>query len=187
MIDDARRRRTLAELQPYIQRARSFSGWTFDDLRQKRLTPDYPWDYEAIARERAGRARTLLDIGTGGGEVLSRILDGLTVRAVATEEWSVNVRVAQARLAPLGVPVLPARSEERRLPFRDAAFDLVLSRHEGFDPDDLARLVAPGGAIITSRSIRRSGRSSAASSRAAPTGATTSRGTGPRSNKRASP
>jgi SAM-dependent methyltransferase len=142
-----RRARTIAELQPYIQRAGQFSGWTFDMVRQTPLGPDYPWDYEAIAREHARPGGWLLDIGTGGGEVLSRIVAGLDVRAVATEEWHVNVPVAQRRLAPLGVRVMGARSES--LPFREATFDLALSRHEGFDPHAFARLVRPGGAIVT--------------------------------------
>jgi len=142
-----RRARTIAELQPYIERARRFSGWTFDMVRQTPLGPDYPWDYEAIAREHARPGGWLLDIGTGGGEVLSRIVAGLDVRAVATEEWHGNAPVAQRRLAPLGVAVLAARSTS--LPFREGSCDLVLSRHEEFDPEALARLLRPGGAIVT--------------------------------------
>jgi hypothetical protein len=49
-----------------------------------------------------------LDPGTGGGEVLARIVDGLMTRVVATEEWDVNAPVARRRLAPLGAHVLLA-------------------------------------------------------------------------------
>ena len=97
MADEQRRRRALAELRPYIERARRFSGWDFSELKVRDLEPRPPWDYEALAREYAGRAARVLDLGTGGGEVLSRIAAGLPGRFAATEEWHVNAPVARAR------------------------------------------------------------------------------------------
>jgi hypothetical protein len=61
-------------LQPFIERARGFSGWNFDGLDVRDLEPPPPWDYVAIARNYAERARRVLDIGTGGGEVLSSVI-----------------------------------------------------------------------------------------------------------------
>jgi SAM-dependent methyltransferase len=66
---------------------------------------------------------------------------------VATEEWKVNVPVAKKRLAKLGYEVTYCRSVE--LPFKDASFDLVLNRHEKLDPGEVARVLAPGGRVIT--------------------------------------
>ena len=147
MADEQRRRRALAELQPYIERARRFSGWDFSELKVRDLDPRPPWDYEALARDYAGRAERVLDIGTGGGEVLSRIAAGLPGRFAATEEWHVNAPVARDRLQPLGIDLL--HSASLRLPFRDEAFDLVLDRHEELDPTDVARLLRPGGQVLT--------------------------------------
>jgi SAM-dependent methyltransferase len=142
-----RRSEALRSLQPYIQRAQRFSGWSLDDVDVRPLEPGPPWDYEAIAREHASRARALLDLGTGGGEVLSRVASGLPTRITATEPWEVNAPVARQRLAPLGARVV--RCSSLYLPFRDASFDLVLDRHEELDPAEVARVLRPGGWVVT--------------------------------------
>ena len=143
----ARRAETLAALQPYIERARSFSGWTHDRLAVRHLDPGPPWDYEALAREAVLAAGRVLDLGTGGGEVFSRVIAGSGVRCIATEEWVVNAPVARDRLASIGVGVV--RCDSLRLPLRNCAFDLVLDRHEALDPAEVARVLRAGGRVIT--------------------------------------
>jgi SAM-dependent methyltransferase len=106
-----------------------------------------PWNYEAMARELARSARSVLDLGTGGGERLAGIVAGLSTRVVATESWETNVPVAHRRLAPLGVGVVQASS--LALPFADGAFDLVLDRHEELDPREIVRVLRPGGRLVT--------------------------------------
>jgi SAM-dependent methyltransferase len=147
MTSDDRRRRTLAELQPYTERARAFSGWNFADVNIRHLGPPIPWDYEALTRDHAHRAASILDLGTGGGEVLARIVANVSARIVATEEWHVNAPIAANRLRSFGAEVLHADS--LRLPLRAASFDLVIDRHEALDPAEAARVLAPGGTIIT--------------------------------------
>lgn len=142
-----RRTEALAQIAPYVERARGFSGWSFKDVDVRHLDARAPWDYEAIARERARSATSVLDLGTGGGEVLSRIVPATNPRVVATEEWHVNAPIAAARLRPLGVHVL--RADSLRLPLRDASFDLVLDRHEALEPAEVARVLAPGGCVVT--------------------------------------
>ena len=117
------------------------------------------WDFEAMVDARIRASPDLLDMGTGGGEWLSRrpFPKGCTV---ATEGWAPNVPVAQARLAPLGVRVVAVEgapdnadqmdaSELPSLPFADAAFHLVTNRHEAFVAADVARVLAPGGTFLT--------------------------------------
>ena len=111
------------------------------------LGPGLPWDYEALARAHARSAHALLDIGTGGAERLARIVAGLPVQVVATEGWAVNVPLAARRLAPLGGQVV--RCSSCQLPFRDARFDLVLSRHTALGPDEVLRVLRSGGSIVT--------------------------------------
>ena len=112
-----------------------------------------PWDYAAIAREYAAEARTVLDLGTGGGEVFSRIVPGLQGRTVASEEWVVNAPVARDRLAPLGVDVV--RADSLHPPFADATFGLALSRHEAIDPPQIDRILRPGGVFVTQQVAKR--------------------------------
>lgn len=146
-----RRSETLRALEPYVRRARSFSGWSFDDVSMRPLDPGPSWDYESIARDYASQARSIVDVGTGGGEALVRIVRGLNARVVATEEWVVNAPVARERLASFGAAVV--RGSGLHLPFVDESFDLVLDRHEELDPAEVIRVLEPGGRIITQQVI----------------------------------
>jgi SAM-dependent methyltransferase len=86
-------------------------------------------------------------MGTGGGEFLAEVSASLPPQVVATEEWKVNVPVARKRLAKLGYEVVDCRSVQ--LPFKQASFDLLLNRHEDLDPSEVARVLTPGGRVIT--------------------------------------
>lgn len=142
----ATRRDRLAELQPYIDRARHFSGWS-PDVHEIALEPGPPWDYALLVRLHGSVAASVLDMGTGGGERLALLRPSLPEFVVATEEWVVNAPIAHDRLAPLGVHV--TRASSLQLPFNDSAFDLVIDRHEGLDPAEVARVLRPGGTVIT--------------------------------------
>lgn len=133
--------------RPYFQRAQHFSGWDFSNVKVHSIESGLPWNYEQLAREFGRTSSSVLDMGTGGGEFLSKIRADLPDRVTATEEWKVNVTVAKERLGPLGVDVLECRS--RQLSVRDAAFDLVLNRHEDLEPDEIARVMSPRGHVIT--------------------------------------
>ena len=137
----------------------AFEGWDFSRLGDRLVAEPPPWDFAEIVAGAAARSSTMLDMGTGGGEWLS----SLRVRAtftVATESWPPNVRVASARLATAGVPVVwtegaPDNQGQEptdptgRLPFRNGAFDLVSNRHESFRAHEVARVLRPGGVFLT--------------------------------------
>lgn len=144
--------------------AAPFSGWDFSWLGRRSSTEPLPWSYRReVARYAgsAGSAAAMLDMGTGGGEVLSRLWPLLAprpTRTVATEAWPPNVPVAAARLRPLGIPVVQNEDPPDntspdgsggRLPFRDGAFGLVINRHEAFRAAEVSRVLAPGGAFVT--------------------------------------
>ncbi|WP_043618716.1 class I SAM-dependent methyltransferase [Nonomuraea candida] len=124
--------------------ATPFEGWDFSLFRD-RLTYDggLPWDYERLVRDRLPHAASLLDLGTGGGELLASFAP-LPPRTAATEGYPPNLPVARARLEPLGVEAV---EDPGTLP--DAAFGLIVNRHEACDPAVLRRLLAPGGTYLT--------------------------------------
>ncbi len=140
-------RQEIDRLRPYLEQAKASTGWDFTHLKVRHLGPALPWDYEQLVCDHARGAGCALDMGTGGGEVLSRLRASLPAKTVATEEWKVNAPVAYARLRPLGVDVV--RCKSMRLPFLHAAFDLVTNRHEELDPAEVARVLRPGGHIVT--------------------------------------
>ena len=127
--------------------AAPFSGWDFSYIAGRCHEEAPPWDYIALARERVAQASCLLDVQTGGGEVLASLAP-FPRRAFAVEGYPPNVEVARKRLAPLGVEVR-AREEAAVLPFETAFFDLVLNRHGGLRIPEIARVLEPGGLFLT--------------------------------------
>ncbi len=140
------REAAIEQLRPFQERAREFSGWSFD-LGERHLGPPMPWDYDEHARGLARGVLNVLDIGTGGGERLASLRSALPRMVVASEEWPVNAPVARERLAPLGVDVVHASDEVP--PFATNSFDLVINRHSAFDPSEVVRILRPGGAFLT--------------------------------------
>lgn len=146
MESESTRQEVIARLRPYVERAKRLKGFQLE-VEPLRLGPPLPWDYETRAKELLAGARRVLDMGTGGGEVFSGILEGYGGFAVASEPWWPNVSVAAGRLQSFGALVVHADS--LALPFADEAFDLVLNRHEELDPGEVARVFAPGGHALT--------------------------------------
>jgi SAM-dependent methyltransferase len=138
--------------------AAPFSGWDFSWLETGSAAGRLAWSYRREVARRAALADAMLDMGTGGGEWLSR-LSPRPRRTVAIEAWPPNVPVAAGRLCPLGIAVVQDEgapdnmaqeaTERGRLPFRDGAFGLVANRHEAFLASEVARVLAPGGTFIT--------------------------------------
>jgi SAM-dependent methyltransferase len=133
-------------------------GWDFGVLGERIVVEPPSWSFEQLVDDEAMHATSMLDTGTGGGEWLSaRRHAPLTV---ATEGWSPNVPIASARLTPLGVAVVhdegaldnvdqTAGRARGRLPFRRAAFDVVVNRHEAFVASEVRHVLRPGGVFIT--------------------------------------
>ncbi|HIT74186.1 MAG TPA: class I SAM-dependent methyltransferase [Candidatus Avipropionibacterium avicola] len=125
-------------------------GWDFSVLEGRVSETPLPWNLERICREALRLSRHVLDMGTGGGEHLKRFANQLPTDTVATEGWQPNIPVAQQALEPLGITVVPYDPDtDRQMPFPDNRFDLILNRHESFDAQEVARVLAPGGVFIT--------------------------------------
>ena len=125
----------------------AFSGWDFRWLDERMVQEDTPWDYLELAMEHISEVQSLLDMGTGGGEILASLAP-LPLDTHATEAYPPNQQLARERLAPLGVEVHDIE-ESDPLPFTDSHFDLVINRHDSFDPKELHRVLKPGGIFIT--------------------------------------
>ncbi|MBB5933963.1 class I SAM-dependent methyltransferase [Streptomyces zagrosensis] len=127
-----------------------FEGWDFGVFRGRYAeasVTDLPWSYPQLVRDQLPAAASLLDLGTGGGEVLASLAP-LPARTAATEGFAPNVPVARRRLEPMGIEVSEVGDDDQ-LPFADSAFDLIVSRHESYDPTEIRRVLAPGGVFVT--------------------------------------
>jgi SAM-dependent methyltransferase len=151
------------------------AGWDFSWF-DGRATEERPaWGYARLLSERLRRAHAVLDIQTGGGEVLAGALraagageqearagepgagaagssgaaaSGPAVLA-ATESWPPNVALARASLAPFGCEVAEV-PDDARLPFPPGSFDLVVSRHPAeIVWPEIARVLKPGGTYFS--------------------------------------
>lgn len=120
-------------------------GWDFSWLTGRVDRDDLPWDYASLARDALPNATRLLDIDTGGGEVLASLAP--LPAAIATEPYPPNVPIATARLAPLGVDVRAGRASA--LPVADGDVTLVLNRHGSLDATETARVLTPQGVFLT--------------------------------------
>lgn len=127
-----------------------FSGWDFSHLDGRMIEEQAPWSYSSRARELMRQAASVLDLGTGGGERFLKLRDDWPKKVVATENYAPNFRLATERLSPLGVRVVDVPlTDDGPMPFADGEFDLVLNRHSGFNPSEVARVLAPGGTFLT--------------------------------------
>jgi SAM-dependent methyltransferase len=124
-----------------------FSGWDFSYIanRMSRLPP--PWSFEDLANEALRTSSRALDLGTGGGERVSRMVGSAGGHLFATEGYAANVPVARERLRPLGVRLIACSS--LHLALRDSSFDLILSSKTAFNASEVARVLMPAGRLLT--------------------------------------
>jgi SAM-dependent methyltransferase len=126
-----------------------FSGWDFSHITTTRRMVESPlsWSYTSNILMQLRHIQSLLDMGTGGGEFLSS-LHPLPKHTCATEGYAPNVPVAQQRLEPLGIKVYQV-DDPHHLPFAECEFDLVINRHEYYDPQEVMRILKAGHKFIT--------------------------------------
>jgi SAM-dependent methyltransferase len=135
-----------------------FTGWDFSHLAGRWMLEEPPWSYADRVRTLMHGARSLLDLGTGGGERLLELREDWPPQVAATEGYAPNLALATQRLAPYGMVVKGAESDESTiLPFDGGSFDLVISRHSAFNAAEVMRVLAPGGVFFTQQVHGRSG------------------------------
>jgi len=124
-----------------------FSGWDFSFLVNRWKEEPTSWDYPNIVRSHIMPEYSMLDMDTGGGEILSSFMP-LPQNTYATEGYVPNVPIAKRRLEPLGVKIVQVWGNDIP-PFVDGYFDLVTNRHGSFQTQELHRVLKPGGFFIT--------------------------------------
>ncbi|GAB4580428.1 MAG: class I SAM-dependent methyltransferase [Anaerolineales bacterium] len=127
-----------------------FYGWDFSYLDNRIVNAPLEWSYPSLILYRLhgeSPPQSLLDMGTGGGEFFSE-LRPFPPHTCATEGFAPNLPLARARLGPLGVEVLPFK-DDAELPFADGEFEMIINRHESYDPREVFRILTPGGRFYT--------------------------------------
>jgi hypothetical protein len=124
--------------------AADVSGWDFGWLDGRAVEERPPWGFSRSLALRLPDVVSALDVDTGGGEIIAEV-PRLPPAMVVTEGWPPNVERARRLLSPRGVTVTPVE-QGGPLPFPDATFELVSSRHP-VSPDwhEIARVLADDG------------------------------------------
>ena len=122
-------------------------GWDFSHIGGRWDCPNPPWDYRSLVKTYLKDSHLLLDMGTGGGEIL------LTIghphdRTYVTEAYVPNLELCKETLSPLGITVAQTFADDK-LPFGHGMFDFVINRHESFDLTEVDRVLKRGGYFIT--------------------------------------
>jgi hypothetical protein len=123
------------------------SGWSFDWLDGRATEQRPPWGYSHLLAARLAQVASALDIDTGGGEIIADV-PRLPPRMVVTEGWPPNVERARRLLSHRGVDVVPVE-QGQLLPFPEASFELVTSRHP-VSPNwpEIARVLSDDGTYL---------------------------------------
>ncbi|MDQ0176567.1 class I SAM-dependent methyltransferase [Bacillus chungangensis] len=126
-----------------------FSGWDFSFIGSTGRVQNslLPWSYCSKVLPMMKSAETMLDMGTGGGELLSK-LRPFPAKTYATEGYEPNIKIAQQTLEPLGVKVKSFKDDDS-LPFSNHQFDLIINKHESYSEKEIFRILKSGGMFLT--------------------------------------
>lgn len=123
-------------------------GWDFSHIAGRYTEEeDLPWNYRQEILKRLQPQMQILDIDTGGGEFLLSLQHPYENTA-AMENYPPNVKLCEETLLPLGIDFCPGDGKGK-LPFANERFDLVINRHGDFNPEEIFRILKPGGFFVT--------------------------------------
>lgn len=126
---------------------KNFTGWNFSYLENKYFCEEPNWDYRDIVLSYLKKEMQLLDMGTGGGELLATFSHPYENTSV-TEGYLKNYRLLQKTLQTKGVDVQFV-NEQDELNFSDDSFDIVINSHESFSISEVQRVLKPKGIFIS--------------------------------------
>lgn len=140
------------ELEEYWkseENAAQIHGWDFSHIGDRFESQEdrLPWDLKQILEQNLTPDDRLLDMDTGGGEFLLS-LGHPCHRTSATEGYPPNVRLCRDVLVPLGID-FREMSDYSDMPFEDDSFDVIMNRHGAYEPEEIYRILKPGGLFIT--------------------------------------
>lgn len=122
-------------------------GWDFSIIDGMIEEEPLPFDYISIVNRYRHEQMTLLDMETGGGEILQKFEHPAHLTTV-TEAYPPNYSLCKERLEPKGVKVVNVSGDDF-LPFANETFDIVINRHGAYSLKEVYRILKPGGYFVT--------------------------------------
>ena len=124
-----------------------FSGWDFSYVKGRLIEDKLPWKYANIVEKYSLGKNYLLDMDTGGGEVLCSLKD-LPKNVYATESYELNIPVAEKALKEKKIILKPIKSSGE-IPFDNEYFDIIINRHGSYNINILKNKLKKDGIFIT--------------------------------------
>ena len=124
-------------------------GWDFSYIKDrfKSYEDNLSWNYENIVKSYLKPEAKILDIDTGGGEILLSFHHPYHLTTV-TEGFAPNVKLCEETLGARGIRVREV-TNYGDMPFEDNEFDIIINRHGAYDVNELYRILKSGGVFIT--------------------------------------
>ena len=129
------------------ERQKSFEGWDFSSIYEDFWQEELSWSYEKIVNQYLTKDMFLLDMGTGGGELLESFQHPESLTSV-TEGWETNYHLLLNKWSESEITIKFVK-EDDQLDYLDNSFDIVLNSHESFDLNEVKRVLKPGGIFIS--------------------------------------
>ncbi len=127
----------------------SVIGWDFSEIDKRTKVIGKKWRYIDVVKKYVDKEAVLLDIGTGGGEVLLRIAR-FVKKAYGIDNSKSMIKTARENLVKSGLSNVEFRlADAGELPFPSNYFDVVICRHAPFYASEVFRVLKPGGIFIT--------------------------------------
>ena len=124
-------------------------GWDFSKIYTK-LKTKRKWDFINLVSKHISPNQVLLDIGTGGGEIL------LNLAAKAKFSYGIDNSPAMIRTAKINLTKTKFKNkvkflveDSHALHFKEEYFDLIICRHAPFSTTEVFRVLKRGGIFIT--------------------------------------
>jgi len=121
-------------------------GWDFSSMRT--IRGNVPWDYPSVVKRYLSPEAEVLDVGTGGGELLIE-LSPYFRNALGVDTDPDMLRVAQSKAHAARGSNLTFRVDNASLCGSSGLFDVILNRQAPYDLHAVSRHLRPGGWFIT--------------------------------------
>lgn len=133
---------SLEELRRLAADVGEREGWDFSRVRMDREPK--PWTYAAVVREYLRPTDRVLDVGTGGGERFVALADAFASGVGVDHDPEMVDTARRKRPDRVEFEVMDARD----LTFEPASFDVALTRHARIDPEQIVKILKPGGYFV---------------------------------------
>jgi hypothetical protein len=124
-----------------------FSGWDFSYINGRMIEDELPWNYKNIVESNFNGKNCLLDMDTGGGELLCS-LSNLPKNVYATEGYIPNIPIAEKRLNEKNIILKPIKNDGE-IPFENEYFDIIINRHGFYNVKKKKKTLKKDGIFIT--------------------------------------